>query len=226
LVDTLQVARLPIIAQHFAERPGGDCDDRGGHVVLHADRDGRRSLRRKLAECEPNLGYLGGELAVLQTPIFDGLSLDFFSLLEDGARPARRRPLFEVSANAEPQPRITVLGKSCFSGSHSQCHPTVSEGQCSEVHYELFCGDKRENAPISITLGSQKTAEMRHMCRWDMFSGGRGRRFESSLPDQFLLPACAAAKGLRKLACGGCSDDLIQKPTSHGEPLFTLIRKG
>jgi len=31
---------------------------------------------------------LGGELAVLQAPIFDGLSLDPFTLLDDGSRPA------------------------------------------------------------------------------------------------------------------------------------------
>ena len=31
---------------------------------------------------------LGGELAVLQAPIFDGLSLDLFPSLDDGAGPA------------------------------------------------------------------------------------------------------------------------------------------
>jgi len=31
---------------------------------------------------------LGGELAVLQAPIFDGLSLDPFALFDDGWRPA------------------------------------------------------------------------------------------------------------------------------------------
>jgi len=32
--------------------------------------------------------FLGGELAVLQAPMFDGLSFDPFSLLDDGCRPA------------------------------------------------------------------------------------------------------------------------------------------
>jgi hypothetical protein len=31
---------------------------------------------------------LGGELAVLQAPMFDGLSLDSFALLDEGCRPA------------------------------------------------------------------------------------------------------------------------------------------
>ena len=31
---------------------------------------------------------LGGKLAVLQAPLFDGLSLDPFALLDDGCRPA------------------------------------------------------------------------------------------------------------------------------------------
>jgi hypothetical protein len=31
---------------------------------------------------------LGGELAVLQAPIFDSLSFDPFTLLDDGLRPA------------------------------------------------------------------------------------------------------------------------------------------
>ena len=31
---------------------------------------------------------LGGELAVLQAPMFDGLSLDPFALFDDGGRPA------------------------------------------------------------------------------------------------------------------------------------------
>ena len=45
--------------------------------------------RRRLAEVRPRLGVmLGGELAVLQAPMFDGLSLDPFSLFDDVAGPA------------------------------------------------------------------------------------------------------------------------------------------
>jgi hypothetical protein len=37
---------------------------------------------------------LGGELAVLQAPMFDGLSLDPFALFDDGWRPADQLSLF------------------------------------------------------------------------------------------------------------------------------------
>lgn len=45
--------------------------------------------RRRLAEYGPRLGLkLRGELAVLQAPMFDDLSLDSLALLDDGAGPA------------------------------------------------------------------------------------------------------------------------------------------
>ena len=63
----------------------------GGRLMVTVRRQNiwRRS-RRKLAECGPRLGgvMLGGELAVLQAPIFDGLSLDPFTLFDDGRSPA------------------------------------------------------------------------------------------------------------------------------------------
>ena len=48
-----------------------------------------RNVRRRLAEVGLVLGLMsGGDLAVLQAPMFDCLSLDPFSLFDDGAGPA------------------------------------------------------------------------------------------------------------------------------------------
>ena len=62
--------------------------DSVGIVLVRRQNIWRRS-RRRLAESGAHLGLmLGGELAVPQAPMFDGLSLDPLALFDDGLRPA------------------------------------------------------------------------------------------------------------------------------------------
>ena len=59
----------------------------------------------------------------------------------------------------------------------------VNNRQRFETDIEPRTGNKQEHGPQYTALPSPETTENRHMRLGAMRSGGRGRRFESSLPD-------------------------------------------